>query len=258
MQVLIVGDVHGQLERLAAHLAAVRDGLGIEAAIQVGDFGFDERAMRAARAPYPVPVYVIDGNHEDHRWLHRALASGETEAWRSDLRLFYQARPSVARIGGSTVGFIGGALHVDRPQRHNRAQGLPNYILRRQADEASLLFDEARPDLIVSHSCPSSIGIGLTGPDALQGGVIDHIVSAGFDPGPRDDCGEAELSRIWRALRHRPKAWVFGHHHQQHAVCIGQTRFVCVGDLESSESRPVIWDTATASLTAGKPPPRTR
>ena len=149
MRVLIVGDVHGQHDRLAV-LARGRRGLNIDAAIQVGDYGFDEGAMTSRHAPYPVPVHVIDGNHEDHGWLQRALEAGADARWRTDLDLFYQPRPSVTRIGTTTVGFIGGALHVDRPQRHNRVAGLPNYILRRQADEASALFnrDAARADRV--------------------------------------------------------------------------------------------------------------
>jgi predicted phosphodiesterase len=248
MRVLIVGDVHGQHERLAAVVARAREGrLGVSAAIQVGDYGFCELAM-SRLAPYPVPVHVIDGNHEDHGWLQRSLEAGADARWRADLGLFYQRRPSVARLGTSVVGFIGGALHVDRPQRHNQTAGLPNYILRRQAEEASALFNTARPELIVSHSCPSRIGIGLSGSEDLQWGVIDHIVAAGFDPGPSEDCGEAELSRIWRALDYRPRAWVFGHHHCPHAATIDGTLFVCVGDVGSSESCPVIWDTETRSL----------
>ena len=223
--------------------------LGISAAIQVGDYGFGAAAMRA-HPRYPLPVHAIDGNHEDHGWLQEALDAGLDAGWRSCLNLVYQPRPSIARLGTTTVGFIGGALHVDRPQRHNRSAGLPNYILRRQADEASALFNEVRPALIVTHSCPSRIGIGLSGPDELTGGVIDHIVSAGFDPGPREDCGEAELSRVWQALAYRPVAWVFGHHHRLHAATIDGTLFVCVGDVESSASRPLVWDTEAMSLTA--------
>lgn len=251
MRVLIVGDVHGRHERLAGLLERGRDDLGISAAIQVGDYGFDERAMRSHPARYPVPVYAIDGNHEDHGWLQRALDAGHDARWRDDLQLYYQRRPSVDYLGTSAVGFIGGALHVDRPQRHNQTAGLPNYILRRQAEEAGTLFNRARPALIVSHSCPSRIGIGLSGHEDLHGGVIDHIVSAGFDPGPLEDCGEAELSRIWHALAYRPVAWVFGHHHRPHAAEIDGTQFVCVGDADASASCPVIWDTETLSLTAG-------
>lgn len=250
MRVLIVGDVHGQHDRLAGILARERTALGIEAAIQVGDYGFDERAMARRVEPYVVPVHVIDGNHEDHAWLQRALVSGVDREWRTR-GLFYQPRPSVARLGSSTVGFIGGALHVDRPQRHNISAGLPNYILRRQAEQAGALFNETRPDLIVSHSCPSRIGIGLSGPDDMLWGVLDHIVAAGFDPGPVEDCGEAELSRVWDALQYRPKAWVFGHHHRPHAVTVDGTRFVCVGDVDWTEACPVVWDTETLSLVIG-------
>jgi predicted phosphodiesterase len=81
-----------------------------------------------------------------------------------------------------------------------------------------------------------------------MGGVIDHIVSAGFDPGPREDCGEAELSRLWQALEYRPRAWVFGHHHRAHATTVDGTNFVCVGDLEASEAARVVWNTEAASL----------
>jgi predicted phosphodiesterase len=249
MRVLIIGDVHGQHERLADILRRERAAHGIAAAIQVGDYGFDMN-MAGRHPPYPVPVHVIDGNHEDHKWLQKALDAGAPARWRTHLNLVYQPRPSVASIGETTVGFIGGALHVDRPQRHNRNAGLPNYILRRQADAAIALFNNARPSLIVSHSCPSRIGIGLSGADELMGGVIDHIVSAGFDPGPREDCGEAELSRVWQALEYRPQAWVFGHHHRAHATTVDDTNFVCVGDLDASEAASVMWDTEAGSLSA--------
>ena len=89
------------------------------------------------RCSLPATDRRRDGNHEDHQWLQWAIESGADETWRSRLQLFYQRRPSIARIGGATVGLIGGALGVDRPQRHNRAAGLPNYILRRRSDEES-------------------------------------------------------------------------------------------------------------------------
>lgn len=253
MRVLLVGDVHGQYVRLADVLARYQDTLGVDAAIQVGDYGFSERAMADHRNRYPIPVHVIDGNHEDHPWLHRALASGTDAAWRDRLALFYQPRPSIASIGHSDVGFLGGALHVDRPQRHDGADGLPNYIRRREADAASVLFNEQRPSLIVSHSCPSRIGIGLTCPEALRTSVLDHVVAAGFDPGRMEDCGEAELTRLWHALTYRPQAWVFGHHHRPHATTIEGTQFVCVGDIDTALACPVVWDADALTLSIGAP-----
>ena len=69
--------------------------------------------------------------------------SGAGRVWQRELNLIYQPRPSVARFGASTVGFLGGALHVDRPQRHNWLSGFPNYILRRHREHAAALFNRS-------------------------------------------------------------------------------------------------------------------
>jgi hypothetical protein len=245
MRVLIVGDVHGQHRELAEALRRVQTDYRIEAGIQVGDFGFYENLM-AQPVRYPVPLHVIDGNHEDHRWLRRALRRGVAETWKEELNLIYQPRPSVARLGSSKVGFMGGALHVDRPQKHNLFSGLPNYILRRHREQAVALFNRERPDLIVTHSCPSRIGIGVRGSAELEHGVAEHISGAGFDAGPQDDCGEAELAELWRGLRYRPRGWVFGHFHCAHEAVVEGTRFVCVP--ENASQSLVLWDTEEKKL----------
>lgn len=252
MRVLLVGDVHGQHRRLAASLGRAQADFRIAAAIQVGDFGFYRDLMartREERLRFPVPLHVIDGNHEDHRWLRRALLTGASRAWRQELNLLYQPRPSVTRLGASRVGFLGGALHVDRPQKHNLWSGVPNYILRRSREHAAALFNQERPELIVTHSCPSRIGIGLHGPPEMQPGVAEHITAAGFDAGPEDDCGEVELARLWLDLSYRPRAWVFGHFHRPHQATVEGTRFVCVGDdLDSPARTLVLWDTEEKKL----------
>jgi predicted phosphodiesterase len=250
MRVLIVGDIHGRHRQLADALRAAQTVYRIEAAIQVGDFGFDETSM-AQPVRYPVPLHVIDGNHEDHRWLRRALRHGAARDWREQANLVYQARPSVARMGSSKAGFMGGALHVDRPQKHNLLGGLPNYILRRHREQAVALFNRERPELIVTHSCPSRIGVGVRASPDLEHGVAEHIRGAGFDAGPQDDCGEAELAELWRGLRYRPRGWVFGHFHRAHEAVVEGTRFVCVGDdLAHLQRAPVLWDTEEKKLLA--------
>lgn len=247
MRVLIVGDVHGQHEALAEGLRQAHADFRISAAIQVGDFGFCRQLLdraREERLRFPVPLHAIDGNHEDHQWLRRACLTGADRGWKKELNLFYQPRPSVAQFGGSRVGFLGGALHVDRPQRHNWLSGFPNYILRRQREHAAALFNEHQPELIVTHSCPSRIGIGIQGSSEMHVGVAEHIRAAGFDPGPQEDCGEVELGRLWLDLAYKPRAWVFGHFHREHQATIEGTRFFCVGDdLRSPHRTLVIWDT---------------
>jgi hypothetical protein len=252
MRVLIVGDVHGQHRRLAERLRQAQADFRISAAIQVGDFGFFRPLMQQAREEkirFPVPLHVIDGNHEDHRWLRGALLTGAARIWRQELNLVYQPRPSVAAMGSSRVGFLGGALHVDRPQMHNTWSGFPNYILRRQREHAATLFNEQRPELIVTHSCPSRIGIGIRGVAEMAAGIAEHITAAGFDPGPQEDCGEVELSRLWLDLAYPPRAWVFGHFHRAHAAVVEATRFVCVSEDGDTAGRSlVIWDTEEKKL----------
>jgi predicted phosphodiesterase len=252
MRILIVGDVHGQHRKLAESLQQAQTDFRIAAAIQVGDFGFYKNLMMQAREEkirFPVPLHVIDGNHENHQWLRRALLTGAGRAWRNELNLIYQPRPSVTRFESSKVGFLGGALHVDRPQKHNWLSGFPNYILRRNQEHAAELFNQCRPELIVTHSCPSRIGIGIQSAAEMQPGVAEHITSAGFDPGPREDCGEVELGRLWLNLSYKPRAWVFGHFHRSHQTIIEGTCFACVNDDFDIPSRTlVIWDTEEKKL----------
>jgi predicted phosphodiesterase len=252
MRILIVGDVHGLHRKLAACLRQAQAEFRIAAAIQVGDFGFYKHLLTQARDErlrFPVPLHVIDGNHEDHQWLRRALLTGAGRTWKDELNLIYQPRPSVAQFGPTKVGFLGGALHVDRPQKHNSWSGFPNYILRRHREQAALLFNQEQPELIVTHSCPSRIGIGIPSSVEMQPGVAEHITAAGFDAGPLDDCGEVELGRLWLELTYQPQAWVFGHFHRTHLATVENTRFVGVSDDLDSPSRPlVIWDTEEKKL----------
>jgi hypothetical protein len=252
MRVLIIGDVHGAHRELADILREIQSNYSICAGLQVGDFGFCKEAMarlRRDKIRFPVPLHVIDGNHEDHAWLRRALLTGAARQWETESNLIYQPRPSVAWLGASRVGFLGGALHVDRPQQHNLLSRFPNYLLRHQRQQATALFNRERPDLLVSHSCPADIGIGMQGAADLAPGVAEHIVRAGFDPGPPEDCGESELKQLWLDLKHRPCGWVFGHFHQAHEAIVEGTRFVCVGgDLATLHRQLVLWDTDEKKL----------
>ncbi len=235
MRALIVGDVHGDFAGLAECLHWAVAEHAVSVAIQVGDFGFSrDRIERWSANPQPfvIPVFAIDGNREDHAWLRRCRQNGAVEVWRESLNLFYQPRPSIAQIGGTCVGFLGGALHVHRRQEHRVFSGSPNYIDTTQLARAIALFNRQAPRLLVTHSCPAGIGVGLRGDPSLKLSVVNYVVDAGFDPGPADDRGETALRQLWEQLSERPSAWVFGHFHRQHRAVVGDTQFVCAGALE--------------------------
>jgi len=246
MKILLLGDVHAQHALLARHLARWQRLYGLDACIQVGDFGFFKRHWGRSTVSFPIPVHAICGNHEDHRWLRKANTRGLLAAW-SQRGLIYQPRGSVLELGGTCIGFLGGALNIDRPQRGFRRWQTTNYILEQETDAALHAFDRLRPQLIVTHSCPGDIGIGMRGNPALALDVLRHITWAGFSAGPQDDCGEQELTRLWQGLNYHPACWIFGHFHQHRDVQIDQTRFLCVPCFESGEPL-AIYDTEAACL----------
>lgn len=253
MRILIVGDIHGHHQELATELWRVQNIYRISAAIQVGDFGLTKQNMeelKAKQTRFPVPLHVIDGNHEDHAWLAQAIKSEATKAWKEDFNLVYQARSSLEKFGSTLVGFLGGALHADRPQQLSMLGHSANYILRHERAQATELFNKERPSLIVSHSCPSRIGIGMCGSPKLAMSVQRYITAAGFDAGDANDCGEAELQRLWEGLDYRPRTWVFGHFHCMHQATVDSTHFACIDSPigRTQQKKLAIWDSEEQRL----------
>lgn len=241
MKVALIGDVHDDLARLLACVqAAAATGAG--AAIQVGDLGFRPETLGPGRSwpRFPIPVLAIGGNHEDQAFLRHARRSGLAAAWAAH-GLCYQERGSVLRLAGRCIAFLGGALHADRPQERDG-----NLISDEDVETALHACTARPPDLIVTHSCPAGIGIGMRGNPDLAYSVAQHVHAAGFDGGPVDDCGEPALTRLWERLPRRPATWVFGHFHVARQVTVQGTRFAALPEPEPG--RLSAWETETGSL----------
>lgn len=262
MNILIVGDVHGELERFAAIVRRAKAEFTIAAAIQVGDFGFQSDIVQtwldSSNAPFAVPVHAIDGNHEDHLWLRQVRQAGTDKSWISSNLLVHE-RGSIACIGGRTFGFCGGALHADRPQEGaeevliGKEPLAPNWLTPDQADQAVAVFTKRPPEVMITHSCPSGIGIGMRGNDFFAAQVTEWAEELGLGTIPQDDCGEPALARLWHGISVKPKHWLFGHFHTIHQRCLGWTTFTCTGTGDRDCVRPIILDTHTLQLTIGTP-----
>lgn len=252
MRVLLLGDIHGHWQRLSDYIISLKSMFRIESAIQVGDFGLYERNFVFAKEQelyFRVPLHVIDGNHENHRWISSSLEDGLASEWATLFNIHYHERSSVFSIDGTKIGVLGGALHVDRPQESSGNGRVTNFIQRAQTEAAIACFNQEKPDVIVTHTCPAGIGIGITSDQRFNQGIVDNIVNAGYTPSPLNDCGDWELQMLWQELRYRPRAWIFGHFHRDHEKIIDGTQFVCLPDpISFGHKSLVIWDTQEKSI----------
>lgn len=252
MRVLIVGDIHGQFYELLQFITEMKSLFRIQAAIQLGDFGFFPElfeSMEEQDQYFPVPLYVIDGNHEDHEWLYLSSLNNEMETWKQKHNIYFLQRATVLNLGGAKIGAIGGALHVDQPQQFSAKYKTSNYIQKAECESAIDLFNLEKPELIISHTCPTGIGIGIKGNEHFDHSIVQFIVNEGFDPGASDDCGDRQLTHLWDSLKYKPKAWAFGHFHVDHVKKIDETLFVC-NDFSKRKvnSQIVVWDTEEKSI----------
>jgi hypothetical protein len=222
----------------------------ISAALQVGDFGFFKGiGARLQKMRLPVPVHVIDGNHEDHRYLALLAAQGLTTFGHQD-QIVYHSRGTVLDLGGIPIGIIGGALHVDREQGD---EDHPNWVSEADVNVAVEVFNRCRPPVIMSHSSPHSIGVDMRGHPDFALGVVRYCQSRGFETGPWSDCGEPGLTTLWRKLEYRPRVWIFGHFHWHHEAVVEGCRFVCVGSADGTDGmkmpQEIVLDTEDFSVT---------
>jgi hypothetical protein len=237
MRVLCVGDIHddwGRLQAAASDAAAISAG----AIFQVGDVGMgaEFHAWVASISPLPVPIYLVDGNHEDHAWIAAAVRSGEIEAWKAK-NIHYQARGSVIRLGDCTCGFLGGALHahgVEQEGSCHVACGLPppfaNWITDADLERSLAAFQSTPPDLLVTHDAPGGIGLGLISDDSWHRHVQEGAREIGKKiPWDRMDGGDPCLHKIWQRLPRRPRFWVHGHWHHTYHRRVQQTEFYGIG-----------------------------
>ncbi len=243
MRIGIFGDVHHNHKVFYEMLTRSVEEHNIEAALQVGDFGFSKEVMNHPELNnLPLPLYVIDGNHEDYKFLAKSLNKGSQENWKS-CNLYYQQRGTTVALNDIRVGFIGGAMNVHRPQRMKSGNIITDDDLRRAEQE----FSVNPPDIVVSHSCPTGIGVGMSGNPSHRMGIYYNIIMAGYDPGPFDDCGESQLASLWKCMETKPRLWIFGHFHRFHRQRIEDTEFISLPPIDNTRQF-LLWDTEIADI----------
>jgi predicted phosphodiesterase len=117
---MLLGDTHGKTAELKGPLRRAKKD-GVEAIVQVGDFGFiwrdDNRLDRVVNFRsqiYEVPIYFLDGNHEDHDRMEEMNATHDAERFVEVANnIFYLPRGFAWEWDGVRFMSVGGAVSTD-------------------------------------------------------------------------------------------------------------------------------------------------
>ena len=184
--VLVVGDIHGTKTHLTDAISHAVD-LGAQAIVQVGDFWLADRhwsRFSPLQAEYmqtacdsPLPIVVIDGNHEIWPALGRYALGAEARAAFQSRRplhlggsLWWAWRGSVWRWGEHRFGALGGAVSPDRREPSVRHWRWPEEEIALEDLERLLANADhdfgGRLDVLFTHDAPAQVQnlkSGMTG-----------------------------------------------------------------------------------------------
>jgi len=153
--ILFVTDSHCYFDVINEQIEYAENSLGlfISCVIHLGDFGiyksqlndfFIRKGKRFKR-----PLYFIDGNHEDFNALPKLVTKYKDF-------FTYLPRSSVNRIEGYRFLSLGGTAYMDSMNTQHGS------VITDQQIEKCLSIPRDNVDIIITHDCPSGIGVPNT------------------------------------------------------------------------------------------------
>lgn len=206
-RVLLTGDVHGNTMWLTGHVLAQAQRYGCQLVLQLGDFGIwpgsgGERFLdvvdrEAAKAR--IPVWFIDGNHEDFDQL---LALPLDASGRRPVREYITHIPRAHRWSwaGRTALACGGAASIDMDLRIPGRTWWPQEAIT--DDDVQRCVAGGAADILLSHDIQAELP--LTDPH-------EDLATLGSFVFQRINDNRMRLQRIVEAVR--PTLQVHGHWH---------------------------------------------
>lgn len=227
VKVLLQGDTHG-------HAGEVRAGLSLaqryecELMIILGDYGWgwdwndyvhrDDFTAKVSKAvaAYEIPVWWIDGNHENFDRLEAVGAFGADAPVEVAPGVTYIPRGTVQTVGETRVLFIGGAYSVDKKYRTPHVSWWPQEEIT--GAEADRCLDAGQVDVVVSHDvCDTGFRAAMRlaledhRDNALE---LDHLVWKNDQAFPEAKYNRRTLEGIFESAR--PRDWYHGHYHSSY------------------------------------------
>lgn len=192
LRTLYVGDIHGDYAALRSVVLAALDRMpSIDRVVQVGDFGYWPRHRQDySSLLLPVPLFFIDGNHEDHHLLRMRGAElpGPVD---EDCPAHWIPRGYVH----DGIAYMGGGTSIDRFSRIEGEDWFPTENIGEDEVARTIQQLVASPvKVIVAHETTS--------------GAFHQIRQLGWSPVDRNRDLLEELF-----LAARPRAYIHGHYH---------------------------------------------
>lgn len=190
----IIGDIHGYHDK---YLKIVQKS---EYTIQVGDFGFDWSVLNDID---PNNHKIIGGNHDNYDIVENFP--------------HYLGDYGTANVDGLDFFYIRGERSVDAHLRiEGRSWWRNEELDMTQGYAAVEAYINAKPEIVISHGCPASV-IPLV--------CTNHTKQ--YSPSRTSQMLDAMFNN------HRPKLWIFGHHHNSKTIETDGTKFICLDELET-------------------------
>jgi Icc-related predicted phosphoesterase len=190
-----LGDIHGNTGTLQRAIIKAKE-QGAAALIQVGDFGwYNSKIQYFAAVDYQLPVYWIDGNHENHKLIY--------ESTMPHPNCIFVHRGTVLELDGKKIGFLGGAASVDKEMR---LQGYGHWSDKELIEESDVakLDNIEQLDILVTHTPPQSVIDKNFDPNNLR--FFNLNPKTWFDPSAR------HVEHLWNRLNN--PTLICGHMHK--------------------------------------------
>jgi hypothetical protein len=197
---IVIGDVHGNWGNYILLCSRFPD----QPTVQIGDMGvgFSNRNPLYLRKGLD---YFFRGNHDS-----------PSECWDY---AGYLGEGGFTNIGTKEFFYVPGAWSIDWLSRiPGKSWWAEEELSYRQLDELLGWYTEVKPDIMLTHECPESIG-------KL---VLDHTIPGSHKEIHRTRTGDA-LQAMFEA--HQPKQWIFGHYHTDWYCESNGTMFRCLNEL---------------------------
>jgi len=207
----VIGDAHGCInvqhpKKAISYLDLIKDA---PYSVQLGDMGFNYSGLRGVD---PDCHIFIQGNHENY----------------DDIPIHALTTYGMQSLGSWSFFYVRGAWSIDVKQRLRamRSGMTPKIwweeeeLNREQMDKCYEEYVQTEPDVVITHSCPSSIADKIGSPGAWK--------YFGWDA-PKVSNTQLLLQEMYDVWQ--PNLWIFGHMHREWFYTDKYTDFICIDEL---------------------------